>query len=86
MEPMVAIARFKDPVSGVKRWAESRRRRSPVHGLASASASRSITSRSTSPVCSVEASVEKSKPDFIIEAAILAKEFPGKAVRVQWTT
>ncbi len=27
----------------------------------------------------------KSKPDFVVEAAILAKEFPGKAVRVQWT-
>lgn len=27
----------------------------------------------------------KSKPDFIIEAALLAKEFPGQAIRVQWT-
>lgn len=27
----------------------------------------------------------KSKPDFVFEAAILAKEYPGRAVRVQWT-
>lgn len=27
----------------------------------------------------------KSKPDFVVEAALLAKEFPGKHVRVQWT-
>tara|TARA_R110001592_G_scaffold357416_1_gene660472 strand:+ start:23545 stop:25845 length:2301 start_codon:yes stop_codon:yes gene_type:complete len=27
----------------------------------------------------------KSKPDFVIEAAILAQAMPGKAVRVQWT-
>ncbi|SEI54662.1 isoquinoline 1-oxidoreductase, beta subunit [Azotobacter beijerinckii] len=27
----------------------------------------------------------KSKPDFILEAAVLAKEFPGRHVRVQWT-
>lgn len=27
----------------------------------------------------------KSKPDFVIEAAILAKEFPGRHLRVQWT-
>ena len=27
----------------------------------------------------------KSKPDFVIEAAELAKAFPGQAVRVQWT-
>lgn len=27
----------------------------------------------------------KSKPDFVIEAAILAKAFPGRHVRVQWT-
>lgn len=27
----------------------------------------------------------KSKPDFVLEAADLAKRFPGQAVRVQWT-
>ncbi len=27
----------------------------------------------------------KSKPDFVIEAAELAKQFPGRAVQVQWT-
>ena len=27
----------------------------------------------------------KSKPDFVIEAAELAREFPGRAVQVQWT-
>ncbi|MBU3058817.1 xanthine dehydrogenase family protein molybdopterin-binding subunit [Pseudomonas indica] len=27
----------------------------------------------------------KSKPDFVIEAALLAKEFPGTHLRVQWT-
>lgn len=27
----------------------------------------------------------KSKPDYVLEAAILAKEFPGRHLRVQWT-
>ncbi|HWV09990.1 MAG TPA: xanthine dehydrogenase family protein molybdopterin-binding subunit [Pseudomonas sp.] len=27
----------------------------------------------------------KSKPDFVVESAILAKEFPGRHLRVQWT-
>jgi isoquinoline 1-oxidoreductase beta subunit len=27
----------------------------------------------------------KSKPDFVLEAATLAREFPGRPVRVQWT-
>ncbi len=27
----------------------------------------------------------KSKPDFVVEAAVLAKEFPGQPIRVQWT-
>src|SRR5207253_9756903 len=27
----------------------------------------------------------KSKPDYAIEAALLAKQFPGTPIRVQWT-
>ena len=27
----------------------------------------------------------KAKPDYVIEAAILAKALPGRAIRVQWT-
>lgn len=82
MEPMVAIARFKD--GACEAWGPSQ---------APQVTRERIGERLGLPFDSVTFNVtllgggfgRKSKPDFIIEAAILAKEFPGKAVRVQWT-
>ncbi|MGO4311828.1 molybdopterin cofactor-binding domain-containing protein [Pseudomonas sp. KB_15] len=82
MEPMVAIARFKD--GACEAWGPSQ---------APQVTRTRIGERLGLPFDNVTFNVtllgggfgRKSKPDFIIEAAILAKEFPGKAVRVQWT-
>lgn len=82
MEPMVAIARFKDGVC--EAWGPSQ---------APQVTRERIGERLGLPFDNVTFNVtllgggfgRKSKPDFIIEAAVLAKEFPGKAVRVQWT-
>jgi isoquinoline 1-oxidoreductase beta subunit len=82
MEPMVAIARFKD--GACEAWGPSQ---------APQVTRERIGERLGLPFEKVTFNVtllgggfgRKSKPDFIIEAAILAKEFPGKAVRVQWT-
>ncbi|KAB0499078.1 xanthine dehydrogenase family protein molybdopterin-binding subunit [Pseudomonas vancouverensis] len=82
MEPMVAIARFKDGVC--EAWGPSQ---------APQVTRERIAERLGLPFDNVTFNVtllgggfgRKSKPDFIIESAILAKEFPGKAVRVQWT-
>lgn len=82
MEPMVAIARFKD--GACEAWGPSQ---------APQVTRERIGERLGLPFDNVTFNVtllgggfgRKSKPDFIIEAAILAKEFPGKAVRVQWT-
>jgi isoquinoline 1-oxidoreductase beta subunit len=82
MEPMVAIARFKDGVC--EAWAPSqapqvtRERIGERLGIAFDNVTFNVTLLGGG-------FGRKSKPDFIIEAAILAKEFPGKAVRVQWT-
>ncbi|CAG8871956.1 xanthine dehydrogenase family protein molybdopterin-binding subunit [Pseudomonas fluorescens] len=82
MEPMVAIARFKD--GACEAWGPSQ---------APQVSRERIGERLGLPFDKVTFNVtllgggfgRKSKPDFIIEAAILAKEFPGKAVQVQWT-
>ncbi|MCW8276672.1 xanthine dehydrogenase family protein molybdopterin-binding subunit [Pseudomonas sp. PCH199] len=82
MEPMVAIARYKDGVC--EAWGPSQ---------APQVTRTRIGERLGLPFDNVTFNVtllgggfgRKSKPDFIIEAAILAKEFPGIAVRVQWT-
>lgn len=82
MEPMVAIARFKD--GACEAWGPSQ---------APQVTRERIGERLGLPFDKVMFNVtllgggfgRKSKPDFIIEAAVLAKEFPGKAVRVQWT-
>ncbi|WP_053161927.1 xanthine dehydrogenase family protein molybdopterin-binding subunit [Pseudomonas sp. P1.8] len=82
MEPMVAIARYKEGVC--EAWGPSQ---------APQVTRERIGERLGLPFDKVTFNVtllgggfgRKSKPDFIIEAAILAKEFPGKAVRVQWT-
>jgi len=82
MEPMVGIARFKD--GACEAWGPSQ---------APQVTRERIGERLGLPFDNVTFNVtllgggfgRKSKPDFIIEAAILAKEFPGKAVRVQWT-
>ncbi|MDQ3201351.1 MAG: molybdopterin-dependent oxidoreductase, partial [Pseudomonadota bacterium] len=82
MEPMVAVARFKDGVC--EAWAPSqapqvtRERIGERLGIAFDKVTVNVTLLGGG-------FGRKSKPDFIIEAAILAKEFPGKAVRVQWT-
>jgi len=82
MEPMVAIARYKDDTC--EAWAPSQ---------APQVTRERIAERLGLPFDNVTFNVtllgggfgRKSKPDFVVEAAVLAKEFPGKAVRVQWT-
>nr|WP_219061638.1 xanthine dehydrogenase family protein molybdopterin-binding subunit [Pseudomonas sp. UMAB-08] len=82
MEPMVAIARFQDGVC--EAWAPSQ---------APQVTRTRIADRLGIHFDKVTVNVtllgggfgRKSKPDFVIEAAILAKAMPGKAVRVQWT-
>ncbi|MDD1141167.1 xanthine dehydrogenase family protein molybdopterin-binding subunit [Pseudomonas sp. TNT2022 ID233] len=82
MEPMVAIALYKDGTC--EAWAPSQ---------APQVTRERIAERLGLPFDNVTFNVtllgggfgRKSKPDFVVEAAVLAKEFPGKAVRVQWT-
>ncbi|SER17964.1 xanthine dehydrogenase family protein molybdopterin-binding subunit [Pseudomonas sp. NFPP19] len=82
MEPMVAVARFQD--GRCEAWAPSQ---------APQVTRERIAERLGIGFEQVKVNVtllgggfgRKSKPDFILEAAILAKAFPGKAVRVQWT-
>ena len=82
MEPMVAVARFHE--GQCEAWAPSQ---------APQVTRERIAERLGIDFDKVTVNVtllgggfgRKSKPDFVLEAAILAKEFPGKAVRVQWT-
>ncbi len=82
MEPPVATAIFTDGACEV--WAPSQ---------APQAARQRIAERLGIPFAQVTLNVtllgggfgRKSKPDFIIEAALLAREFPGRHVRVQWT-
>lgn len=82
MEPMVAVARFQD--GQCEAWAPSQ---------APQVTRERIAERLGIPFDKVRVNVtllgggfgRKSKPDFILEAAILAQALPGKAVRVQWT-
>ncbi|MCG6575530.1 xanthine dehydrogenase family protein molybdopterin-binding subunit [Pseudomonas sp. AF32] len=82
MEPMVAVARFKD--GQCEAWAPSQ---------APQVTRERIAERLGIPFEKVTVNItllgggfgRKSKPDFVLEAAVLAKEFPGQAIRVQWT-
>ncbi|MBD0705365.1 MULTISPECIES: xanthine dehydrogenase family protein molybdopterin-binding subunit [unclassified Pseudomonas] len=82
MEPMVAVARFKD--GQCEAWAPSQ---------APQVTRERVAERLGIPFDKVIVHItllgggfgRKSKPDFVLEAAVLAKEFPGQAVRVQWT-
>ncbi|WP_434569363.1 molybdopterin cofactor-binding domain-containing protein [Pseudomonas sp. Z3-8] len=82
MEPMVAVARFKD--GQCEAWAPSQ---------APQVTRERVAERLGIPFEKVTINItllgggfgRKSKPDFVVEAAVLAKEFPGQAVRVQWT-
>ncbi|KGU86976.1 xanthine dehydrogenase family protein molybdopterin-binding subunit [Pseudomonas mediterranea] len=82
MEPMVAIARFKD--GQCEAWAPSQ---------APQVTRERVAERLGIPFDKVTINItllgggfgRKSKPDFVVEAAVLAKEFPGQAIRVQWT-
>ncbi|NBF01310.1 molybdopterin-dependent oxidoreductase [Pseudomonas sp. Fl5BN2] len=82
MEPMVAVARFEGGRCEV--WAPSqapqvtRERIAERLGIGFEQVTVNVTLLGGG-------FGRKSKPDFILEAAILAKAFPGKAVRVQWT-
>ncbi|POA51307.1 MULTISPECIES: xanthine dehydrogenase family protein molybdopterin-binding subunit [unclassified Pseudomonas] len=82
MEPMVAVARFQD--GRCEAWAPSqapqvtRERIAERLGIGFDQVTVNVTLLGGG-------FGRKSKPDFIIEATILAKAFPGKAVRVQWT-
>ncbi len=82
MEPMVAVARFKD--GHCEAWAPSqapqvtRERIAERLGIAFDKVTVNVTLLGGG-------FGRKSKPDFVLEAAILAKAFPGKALRVQWT-
>ncbi|MDU9040157.1 xanthine dehydrogenase family protein molybdopterin-binding subunit [Pseudomonas corrugata] len=82
MEPMVAIARFKD--GHCEAWAPSQ---------APQVTRERVAERLGIPFDKVTINItllgggfgRKSKPDFVVEAAVLAKEFAGQAIRVQWT-
>ncbi|NUT88712.1 xanthine dehydrogenase family protein molybdopterin-binding subunit [Pseudomonas corrugata] len=82
MEPMVAIARFKD--GQCEAWAPSQ---------APQVTRERVAERLGIPFDKVTINItllgggfgRKSKPDFVVEAAVLAKEFAGQAIRVQWT-
>ncbi|MGN8343765.1 molybdopterin cofactor-binding domain-containing protein [Pseudomonas sp. SMV71] len=82
MEPMVAVARFKD--GQLEAWAPSQAPQVTRERLAE---------RLGIPFEKVTVNItllgggfgRKSKPDFVVEAAVLAKEFPGQPIRVQWT-
>ncbi|KPA90765.1 xanthine dehydrogenase family protein molybdopterin-binding subunit [Pseudomonas asplenii] len=82
MEPMVAIARFND--GQCEAWAPTQ---------APQVTRERIAERLGIGFDQVTVHVSllgggfgrKSKPDYVIEAAILAKAMPGTAVRVQWT-
>lgn len=82
MEPMVAVARFKD--GQCEAWAPSQ---------APQVTRERIAERLGIPFDKVTVNItllgggfgRKSKPDFVVEAAVLAKEFPGQPIRVQWT-
>ncbi|WLG66593.1 xanthine dehydrogenase family protein molybdopterin-binding subunit [Pseudomonas brassicacearum] len=82
MEPMVAVARFKDGQCEV--WAPSQ---------APQVTRERVAERLGIPFDKVTVNItllgggfgRKSKPDFVVEAAVLAKEFPGQPIRVQWT-
>ncbi|MBC3363771.1 xanthine dehydrogenase family protein molybdopterin-binding subunit [Pseudomonas sp. SWRI154] len=82
MEPMVAVARFKD--GQCEAWAPSQ---------APQVTRERVAERLGIPFENVTVNItllgggfgRKSKPDFVVEAAVLAKAFPGQAVRVQWT-
>ncbi|TWC19907.1 isoquinoline 1-oxidoreductase beta subunit [Pseudomonas sp. SJZ085] len=82
MEPMVAIARFKD--GQCEAWAPSQ---------APQVTRERVAERLGIPFEKVTINItllgggfgRKSKPDFVVEAAVLAKEFAGQAIRVQWT-
>ncbi|UVM59863.1 xanthine dehydrogenase family protein molybdopterin-binding subunit [Pseudomonas sp. B21-010] len=82
MEPMVAVARFKD--GQCEAWAPSQ---------APQVTRERVAERLGIPFEKVTVNItllgggfgRKSKPDFVVEAAVLAKVFPGQAVRVQWT-
>lgn len=82
MEPMVAVARFQD--GHCEAWAPSqapqvtRERIAERLGIAFDKVTVNVTLLGGG-------FGRKSKPDFVLEAAILAKAFPGKALRVQWT-
>ncbi len=82
MEPMVAIARFND--GHCEAWAPTqapqvtRERIAERLGIGFDQVTVNVTLLGGG-------FGRKSKPDYIIEAAILAKAMPGKAVRVQWT-
>nr|BFD40557.1 xanthine dehydrogenase family protein molybdopterin-binding subunit [Pseudomonas sp. FFPRI_1] len=82
MEPMVAVARFEN--GRCEAWAPSqapqvtRERIAERLGIGFDQVTVNVTLLGGG-------FGRKSKPDFILEAAILAKAFPGKAVRVQWT-
>ncbi|WP_339505112.1 xanthine dehydrogenase family protein molybdopterin-binding subunit [Pseudomonas sp. RL_105y_Pfl2_101] len=82
MEPMVAVARFKD--GQCEAWAPSQ---------APQVTRERVAERLGIPFEKVTVNItllgggfgRKSKPDFVVEAAVLAKEFPGQPIRVQWT-
>ncbi|QNH78694.1 xanthine dehydrogenase family protein molybdopterin-binding subunit [Pseudomonas protegens] len=82
MEPMVAVARFQD--GRCEAWAPSqapqvtRERIAERLGIGFDQVTLNVTLLGGG-------FGRKSKPDFILEAAILAQAFPGKALRVQWT-
>lgn len=82
MEPMVALARFSQGQCEV--WAPVQSPQRSRDGIAQRLGI--STANVTVHVTLLGGGFgRKAKPDYVIEAAILAKALPGRAIRVQWT-
>jgi isoquinoline 1-oxidoreductase beta subunit len=82
MEPMVAMVRFSDGKAEV--WAPVQNPQSAREGVAN-ELGIELNDVTMHVTLLGGGFGRKSKADYVFEAAKLAREFPGKAVRVQWT-
>lgn len=82
MEPPVAVVRIKD--GKAEAWAPVQHPRATREGIAGL-LGMDLENVTVHQTLLGGGFGRKSKPDFVIEAARLAKEFEGRPVRVQWT-
>ena len=82
MEPPVAIVQFNG--DSAEAWAPVQHPRATREGVAGA-LGLDLDKVTVHQTLLGGGFGRKSKPDFVIEAAILAKQFEGRPVRVQWT-